>query len=108
MADSTTLVEAQGLDYGVICSNSINLGNTAASTQVTIADAAGVALPDIDDVQGGLTNGAELGGRITVSAVVTDDDDNVRQSMNVVRNPKAMNMQFPKRRRSGWTNRAGP
>ncbi len=95
IADSTTTVERQGLDYGVICPPTVDLGNATSGTTVLVTDTVGVALPDVDDVDGGLDNGNANGGAITVSATITDDDDNFRESMNVVRESKDMNMQHP-------------
>ncbi len=101
IADSTTSVEGQGLDYGVICGTAIDLGNAADGTHVDVSDTSGVALPDIDDVRGGLNNGAEFGGPITVSVTKTGDGDNARQSMNTVRKAKPMNMEFPPGEKTG-------
>jgi hypothetical protein len=91
IADSTSTVAGEGLDFGTFCSSALTIASTGAGGPITFTDTVGVA---IDEPIGAGVNGggvgAPFGGQITaacgagISGTATDN-------MNVVRENKAIN-----------------
>jgi len=86
IADSTTTVVGEGLDFGIFCDNTQNLG--VAPSTVTVSDTVGIAVPGTSS--GGI-QGSSTGGVITTGVCIFHASDN----MNVIREPKDVNTNVP-------------
>jgi hypothetical protein len=95
----TNLVTGEGMDFGVFCSNQIDLGDTGNILSVTVLDTVGVALPRAIGVTGEIATGSSTGAEInnacthvdrTVAQTVGDANTNL-----VVRESKSINLVQP-------------
>jgi hypothetical protein len=97
IADSTAQSTGRGIDFGVFCSNAVELGavDDAAANSVTVTDTDGIALSDPGDVTGEDADGSATGGSITSTCTVADNDTFTTDNMNVIREEKDINNSIP-------------
>ncbi|MCV0413018.1 hypothetical protein [Nitrosarchaeum sp.] len=86
IADSTSTVKSEGLDFGTLCATGTT---TETAVGITISDTVGIALP-LAGIGG--QNGSSTGGALTTQCTATNN--NSTGIMNVVREPKSINVQL--------------
>lgn len=89
-ADSSVGASGFGLDFGTFCDNGVDLG--MGTSTVTISDTVGIALKDPNDIIDGMDTGV-ISNRIPDNTCTSlAADDNVLDTMNVLRNEKTINL----------------
>ncbi|MGH1566607.1 MAG: hypothetical protein ACRBB5_04145, partial [Nitrosopumilus sp.] len=94
IADSTSQVVGEGLDFGVFCASDVDLGDTATGESVTVTDTVGVALPRAASVTGGVDGDAN-GGPLTNTCTPVLDQFADADIQNVLREEKDLNTAQP-------------